>query len=153
VAELIEKCGEVESCSLNPEDAKTCIDEYLGVDGRVEYLLDGLLEELDDRYFDERDFREWLLGDSATVSELPKYLKPTKKTAKELLNGIPHPLDDDFEWLRFHVRGGGGRGLCVLLGFVLLALLCTSLLQMTVTTHSLCSSLSLSLSLSRTCCR
>jgi hypothetical protein len=106
VAELVDKCEEVEANP--PEDAKDCIDAYLMVDGRVEYLLDGLLEELEDRNFIhyERDFREWLLGKGGCVSDLPKFLKPTKKAAKELLNGVPHPLDNDLEWLRFHVRGG-----------------------------------------------
>ena len=119
VAELVEKSTSFTGGGSPPEDAKKCIDEYLMLDGRVEYLLDGLLEELDERHFGESLFREWLLGgeDTGGVSELPKSLKPTKKAAKELLNGVPHPLDNDFEWLRFHVRGGerGGCLFCLVL--------------------------------------
>jgi hypothetical protein len=91
------------SQGMNHVYAKQDADFYFKCGGRVEYLLDGVLDEMIDD-FDDADFECSLLQEDGIVNFSGKS-KISKKQAKELLKAEPHPLDSNWEWVRYHTIG------------------------------------------------
>jgi len=78
-------------------------DFYFKSGGRVEYLLDGLLHEVIVG-IDDEDFERSLVQKAGFVNFSGKS-KISNKQAKELMKAEPHPLDSNWEWVRYHTIG------------------------------------------------